>query len=1345
MTLALLESFVPIDIVRDLEESARADAGWRRVREEAAVVFADVSGFSQLADSLFRRFGARGGELLTDMLTQFFGHLVELTRAHHGEIVKWSGDAFLAVWREHEHEGRAVARAAACARELTKHTLTPEQTTGITLRVRAALTHGELVTAKVGGVDDHWEIVVGGAPIRQISAALAAAPPSSVVLSPEARARLGRDGRGTLLDGGHLLLAEAPAAPAHRPKARRALTDDDLGLLRGLVPEAVRRRVESGLDDWFSESRYVSSVFILARGLDPETDEDVGRLHRAVEGAQQIFARHGGVLAQAGADDKGVWLLGGFGLPSTTSDDPVRGALLASLEVSEALSALGVRASGGIASGRAFCGWVGSRARREFTFTSRVVTLSARLMSRIEHGVLVDAATAERARGAVTLVERAPEAVRGFEEPVVTFELRGLARATTDDGASGEIVELAGRTEERARFTQALATLDERGRRCVLLEGEPGIGKSTLLNEVTREVRDRARVLRGAADRRGSTTPYSAFRAIFASLLGTPLEVDGEADRRRVEQRLLATHPELLEQAALLNGILPVRFEDRAETATLSGQARAESTRRLLLSILEQAAIAGPLVLVLEDVHWLDGLSWKLLVTATNELEPLVVLLSMRPMERPPEERARLLELPWTDHIALAPLTADEVGIMVGRFLGQAPPPHLAEWLIRRAGGNPFFVHELFATLVADGHVEVVEGQHPKLPTPSQLESVAVPADVESVVTSRIDRLAPDLQLVLKTASVVGPTFEVDSIASALPTAAAAPRVDAILSELEDTELVARSGTTWRFTHETLQRVAYEQLSSAQRVSAHRALAEHYEVRHVGDPAFVGAIAHHWDQTAEHVRAVDALERAAKHAMRSGAFHEADHFYARAQSRVESESSVEVLGERRAEWSQHRAEASFQLGRIRESCEQGEQSLGLLGRRVPSNRAGWSWLALSQLALQAWQRWTPKRAGSGHASTRTMLTTAGRLAEAYVFANRPLEMLALALWSANQAPRAGRGAALAQHYAMLGLTAGMARWHRGARRYFELAHEASDASGVPSDAIGSLFLEALYRQGSAELEAWRAVLDRAWQTAVRAQNDHQADMLRMGVAMHEWHCGRFHGSLRVVEETRASAARRYDEQLAGWCDLSSASCHERLGNFEQALRYLDRSAKVLERLGDHAIQSNFDGLRCLLTYRLGDRATTRRLAPEILSFFAKSPPTSGMAITAYHALAVATSSLYAEARAAGEVDAELEGLATRAVAESERFGRLFKIGRASAHLHRGRFLAIEGDIPRALTEWGQALDLAVASGLPWEEGTARAFLAQHGPVEQRPVHLERARTIFRDSGASFDLAALDAG
>ena len=1340
-SLSALQSFVPLALCHELAPTL--DGAPTSKRMDAVVMFADVSGFSRLADRLFRRYGTAGGELLTGFLARFFGELVEVTQRYGGEIVKWSGDAFLAIWRESDFEGQAILHASACAHALVKNTLTPEQVPDVTLRVRAAITAGELIAARVGGFDDQWELVVTGAPVRQIQSALKAAPPSSTVLSEEASQRLRK------LDASLFSPVEkAPTlsllerAPSVTPR-KLATPEVDASAVRALLPEVIRTRLARGDASWFAEVRQVTSVFLLAHEFDLREAGDTTLLHQAVRACQEAMQKHGGVLAQAGADDKGIWFLGAFGLPPTRGEIRAEDTLVAAAEAHQALRKLGLKASGGVASGRAFCGIVGTESRREFTFTSRVINLSARLMGRSQDLILVDPQTASRALHAVQLEERAPEQFAGFDEPLITYALKGTQRQK-DEAVSGSAhFDAVARVKERAALADALKQLEQNVSTTVLIEADAGFGKTALVRDLLSHASCRVLVARG--ERALARTPYGAFRRLFAGLLDVPLTLDDEAGRREAEARFRQTHPELADQTALLRDVLPFASTESAESEG-EGLVRAENARRLLVTLLEQATAGGALI-VIDDAHALDGLSWKLLVSIATQLPNVMTLVTMRPLSEPPRELAAITSDARTTKLRLEPFDNDAVHALVASRAAKAPD-HLVAWLVRRSGGNPFFITELLTSLLQSGTIRVHQGQNEaaqleQVPSPSELDALAIPLDVESIVTSRVDHLDPDTQRVLKAASVVGSDFSEDLLAHALERSEEANK--SALEALTADALLEAHPDGYRFPNDTLLKVAYELIPTSQRDAIHERLATLLAQRHGNDTTFAPVLAHHWDRTQKTVEALDALEHAGLVAMQSGAFREAAHFFARAQQRVVGERSdgrsvVSVTPTREAEWARERAEASFQIGAIEESVRDSERALALLGRPIPKSGLGWARLGVGQLVLQAWQRLRGATSGGENRQLHTTLRAAGRLMEAYVFANQPQKMIALALWAANRAPQVSAGAPLAQPFAILGLTTGMMRMDALAQRYFTLSREAATSSGVASELVGSFFLRSLYEMAFGKMQAWKQSIDVGFAAATRSNIDHQADIFRLGYALHAFINARLGECLAKIEETRASALRRHDEPMVCWCDISSASCFARMGENARADHDLSRAGRVLERVGDVAIQVNIDGLHSLVLCRLNRCEEALAKVHRTLAVFRQGPASSGMALTAYVSVAEATLGLWEKARSDHGVDSEVAQARAKdakdALDQLIGFARMFPVGAVGVLYFRGEFARVQGATQKARALIEQSRVLAVERAMRWEEALACEALAQQtADSSERTALGQRAAELFRASDA----------
>ncbi len=351
---------------------------------------------------------------------------------------------------------------------------------------------------------------------------------------------------------------------------------------------------------------------------------------------QQVFSelqttlyRHEGSVNKLSIDEKGLTLVAAMGLPPLShGDDPARGLSVA-LEMHAKLRGIGAQGAIGVATGRVYCGEIGGTDRREYTVIGDAVNVAARLMQLASESVLCDAAThhATRERFAFEALPLVP--IRGKTNPVPVFRPTGR---TTTIGRAGP---LFGRSTEREFLGVCLEDVIAGNGRRVVIEGEPGIGKSRLVADLA----DRARslgvaVLEGQADGVEKSTPYYAWRSIVARLLGVDgLEGTDECQTRALER--FNGDPELLLQAPLLNAFLPLDLPENEFTTSMAGRVRAENTHDLVVRLMDDAVRRSPTVLFLEDAHWLDSASWALTLQVSRRVPTTLLILTMRPVAEP--------------------------------------------------------------------------------------------------------------------------------------------------------------------------------------------------------------------------------------------------------------------------------------------------------------------------------------------------------------------------------------------------------------------------------------------------------------------------------------------------------------------------------------------------------------------------------------------------------------------------------------------------------------------------------------------------------------------------------------
>ncbi len=839
----------------------------------AAVLFADVSGFTPLTERLAQK-GLEGPEELTRLLNGYFTRMIALIEAQGGEVVKFSGDAVTAVFPARAEPLGVAARRAVQAAEamqvaMTEFASLPTSVGPVALGMKIGLGAGPLLEAWVGGVDDRWEYVIAGDPLRQVAQAEHQAARGEIVLSPEAQA--------AVVPGP---VPPQPLAPDDwsgvRDPARVA------AVLRGYVPGIVAAWLQEGLQDWLAVLRAMSVVFIGVTGLDYSQPEAVAQLHAFLRAAQAIAVRrYEGALNKLAVDDKGTVLIGLFGAPPFAHENDPERALRCALDLQARAAELGLQLAVGVTSGHVFAGPVGSAARREYTAMGDTVNLAARLMALAGPGqVLCDFDTYRSARHRLAFEALPPAHVKGKAGLVRLYRPMGDADRSAEDEAERALV---GRRAELAQLQAGLEAVLAGRPRVLLIEGEAGIGKSRLVEEALHRIHERGITsLSGAGRSIEQQTPFRAWRDIFSTYFGLD-HLDDPAERqRRVDAHVRDVAPDLSERLPLLNDVLTLDFPENLLVASLDTQLRHESLISLLLSLLRAWAAERPLVLVLDDAHWLDSLSWELALhvarTLTVARVPVWLILSLRPLEqgvfRP--ELAALAELPEAERLTLGALAPDEIVALAAGRLGvpaEALPEAVAELLRTRSDGNPFFAEELIYFLRDHGLLSVeATAAGPVGRVAGDLRAVAqtLPGTLQGLILSRIDRLPPENQLALKVAAVIGRTFLFSLLQDTLTThlALTTPLLRRYLDDLAHLDLTPLEAPepelTYVFKHIITQEVAYETLLFSQRRQLHREVALWYERRFGFSPeepagagealAILPLLVFHWRNAEDHAR-----------------------------------------------------------------------------------------------------------------------------------------------------------------------------------------------------------------------------------------------------------------------------------------------------------------------------------------------------------------------------------------------------------------------------------------------------------------------------------------------------------
>ncbi|HEX3990517.1 MAG TPA: AAA family ATPase [Acetobacteraceae bacterium] len=561
----------------------------------------------------------------------------------------------------------------------------------------------------------------------------------------------------------------------------------------------------------------------LSARLDPEDlREATTSCYRRCAG---IVERHHGYVAH----DAGGDLLAWFGYPEALEQDAenaVRAALALQDSATQLSRDFGTRLqpSIGIATGIVMIDEEPATSERKAT--GEPLTLSARLQAQAEPGQIVIAQSTRRiAGGLFEYQDLGPVLLKGLAAPVEIARVVGESEAENRFAAyhPAGLTPLVGREEEIALLLRRWRQAKGGEGSTVLLEGEPGIGKSritqTLLDLLRGEDHERPRLFCSPHHRDSPLYPAIGYLARVAGLRRTD---GGEQRLARLETALAATAADFPDAAPLLADLLAVPVGDRYAPVTLTPQARKTQILRVLLGQIEALAAVRPVLLVIEDVHWADPTTLELidLIVERTPCLPLLLIITFRPE----------FISPWDGRIQTTSITIGRLPprrcaeIVSGVLHGKQLPQAITTEILDRTDGIPLFVEELTKAVVESGAlIETGDGYT----VTGSLPPRAIPMTLRASLLARLDRLGLAPRDVAQIGAALGRRFSHDLIAAvaALP----AGELDDALARLTGAGLMSRRGmppdAEYTFKHALVQDAAYGTLLREPRRALHARIA----------------------------------------------------------------------------------------------------------------------------------------------------------------------------------------------------------------------------------------------------------------------------------------------------------------------------------------------------------------------------------------------------------------------------------------------------------------------------------------------------------------------------------------
>ena len=831
----------------------------------AVTIFVDTSGFTPLTERLMDR-GKAGAEVLGSTLMALFGPMQDSIYAHGGFIAGFAGDAFKAIFPLNGQDDDPVyLHALAAAQEVQQYIRDNarfETPVGaFEFAVKIVLADGEVSwsvwQAAAATANQRRAYSFRGEAILTSLQGEALAARGDLLLSEAVRQRLAQinaaDLSTSLLGSSGFHRLDVPLVRAEMGRMGLPEVDDtDMEAAVGFYSRDLLTMAAQG------EFRHVLTSFVNIAALpDPGAADDF--MPRLLA----LLDQYGGYLCRVGqieaAFTGGTFLLF-WGAPDSYENDVTR-ALRFMLALQ---SELEVPLRAGLTYGLAYAGFTGSHRRAEYTCYGTNVILAARQMVAAEWGeIWLDSATARRTSERFDIVAKSGVQFKGFSEAQTIYQLRQQGESQQ----AYETRQLVGRQDERVKLEAALVPIfSGRFAGVVAVTGEPGIGKSHLVQAI----QNGAWLTNRDANWFYCQTdeilrqPLNPIRYLLRHYFGLDRTDDDETNKAAFQAKMAVLLANIADEplragvartSSIVGALVGLHWEDSLYEQ-LSPELRFENSLDSIKRFLKAVSRHRPVILHIEDAHWLDDGTIQLLGHLTRNVADFPIAIVMTSREPiPPEWFAD--DTPMTV-AALNAVPAADVAALAEQLIGESINAELAAFLHQKGEGNPFFIEQILLFLQEQGMLVASESG-----LGHQADQSIIPEDVRAILIARIDQLTRAVRDVVQTASVLGREFDVQVLSTMLqrdqelPTKMAAAEAEHIWSPL--------SALQYIFQHALLRDSAYDMQLGNRLKALHKVAGEAIEQIYGPNLAnFAVDLSYHFEQAGEQSKAITYLDLAAQ-------------------------------------------------------------------------------------------------------------------------------------------------------------------------------------------------------------------------------------------------------------------------------------------------------------------------------------------------------------------------------------------------------------------------------------------------------------------------------------------------
>ena len=825
----------------------------------AATLLADISGFTALTQAMMN-YGVEGAEIVAEQINCVFTPAIEVIEQNGGFVAGFAGDAFTAIFPRRDLG--ALQAAERIRRHFEEHGVQQTKFGEFPLSVHIGVSHGTVKWRIIPTPHQHAYWFAGEA-LKRSGECEQRAEMSQIVFDsfflrhlPETTGL-----EYQTLPDGYLLLTSVPEVEISPLKPQPRLQQAKF------IPRIIREMKSPG------EFRYVLSCFINLQTEDPSN---------LVADMMPLCQQFGGYFKEVDFGDKGWVVVVLFGAP-TTQEKMIQRAAEFALEVKKLA---GDSCRIGLTLGRAFTGFVGGSRRSTYAAVGSSVNLAARLMTSANWGeIMLGPLLNPELQQNFEITSSGVLTLKGIAVPLTAHLLVAKKETGLSNIFSGVMV---GRDKELDYLSKLIKPL-KKGKfsGIVTVYGEPGIGKSRLIYELTEQSGIKTLTMQCESILKKSLNPFSYLISNYFNLAEAGTLEDRKSRYKEAYNELIGQIKHLPENVRTKHAVKELHriesiigsviglFWENSIYDIIEAKDKPFVTRMAIKEFFLALSLIEPTIIFIEDIQWIDDESQAVFELLTRKVEdyPIIILVSSRFHDDGSKPKLKADEDVVSNEIVLGNIEVADISRLIDNKLGLKADKKLADYITSRTEGNPFYIEQFCLYLKEGAFIELKDDRYVLIG-----EIIGIPTDINMLLIARIDQLSVELKEMVQIASVLGREFEIRILRELIGILRTTnPEIQQNLKGYDIQPLVtkAEAENIWSiltelryiFSHALLRDAAYEMQLKAKLRRLHKTAGEIYIKLYPEEKEFYADVAYHFEKAGD-------LKKAIEYANKAGQFYE---------------------------------------------------------------------------------------------------------------------------------------------------------------------------------------------------------------------------------------------------------------------------------------------------------------------------------------------------------------------------------------------------------------------------------------------------------------------------------------